>query len=106
MPFVLSFLGGIALRALEFLGKRLGQKVAGILVSVSGVLILTGLYFAVGYGIINTLLSYTPSFVVDAFALTIPDNVPICISAVVAIRTARWVYVNNYGTIIHNAYTS
>ena len=107
MPFVLAFLGGIALRALEFLTKYIGKRLAGLLVSGAGVLILSGLYFAVGYGIIHALLSFTPTFIDDAFALALPDhtNVMTCISAVIAIRTARWVYVKNFGLIMSNKAT-
>ncbi len=100
-----TFLISVFISLVGWLAKFVTKKVAIYLAATGSIMALSAGFYAVGYGLISTLLSYTPSYVDQALSLVMPNNVGTCFSVIVSTRVARWVYVWNYQYIQMNAMT-
>lgn len=87
-----SFLGSVFSSLVSFFMSYMSKRIAIVLAVVSAIAVLTTAFFIAIYTLVSTLVSVAPTFVVQAWSLLVPDNLPALVSACLTARVLRWVY--------------
>lgn len=92
IPWLATILGSLFAALLSFFVKFVSKKFALTAAFVAGSLMLFGVFFAVIWGLLQTLSYVAPTEVGMAFRSIIPNNFVACTGAYLTARIARWVY--------------
>lgn len=93
LPALAAFFGAIFAQIVAFLAQWFTVKTAMQLGIVAAVVSLTvGLFITVKTLITGIAVVAPPQFT-QAMSLIIPDNLPLCISAIVSANIVRWVWI-------------
>ena len=95
MPLILwlgSLLGSLFTGLVGAFAAYMTKRLAIVLAVVAAIAALTTGFFLALYGIASGLATVAPSFVVLAWSLFVPSNLPVLISAALTVRVMRWAY--------------
>lgn len=93
LPALVSFLAGVFGSIVAFFAKWLTANLAMRLTVIASITSLTGLAFLALKALIDSLIVITPDFFAQAASMVIPDNAPLCISAVFSAHIVRYIWV-------------
>lgn len=93
LPALAAFFGGLFAQLVGFLAQWFTVKTATQLGIVTAVVTLTvGLFVAIKTLLFSIAIISPPEFG-QAMSLIIPNNLPICMSAIVSANVVRWVWI-------------
>ncbi len=87
-----SFLGSVFSALVTFFMSYLSKRIAIVLAVISAIAALTTAFFIAIYALVSTMVAVAPAFVVQAWSLLVPDNLPALVAACLTARVMRWVY--------------
>ena len=88
---LLSALGSAVVSALGYFSAWSAKRIALVAAGVAAIALAVGVFVSVVESAITSVAVAMPSEVQTAF-LIVPDNVSTCVTAIVTVHVARWVY--------------
>lgn len=88
---LLSGMGSAIVSALGYFSAWSAKRIALVAAGVAAIAIAVGVFVSVVESAISSVAVTMPTEIQTAF-LIVPDNVAACITAIVTVHVARWVY--------------
>ncbi|MFO1436452.1 MAG: DUF5455 family protein [Gammaproteobacteria bacterium] len=95
MPVLAQLLVGLFGGLVDFFAKFVTKKVALMAAFVAAFVAFSAAFIATVAGIASAIVPSVPTWLSVPLTWAVPSNVTACLSAYVAARAARWVYVAN-----------
>lgn len=92
LPWLASIIVGITSAFVGWLFKFATKRFAIVLLAVALLSTITAAFYAAIQALLSGLTSSLPDFFNIAAGWVIPENAPVCISAVLSAHAIRWVY--------------
>jgi len=91
LPWLASFLGSIFFGLASFLTQHITRKFALVIAAITALGTLTAAFFAVLYGLIQSIHVVMPSYIAQ-FAFLLPSNFEACLAVALSAKTFAWAY--------------
>lgn len=92
IPFLASVLGSLFGGILTFFANYLTKKLALTAAFITASLALFAVFFAVCWSTMQGIIYSSPPELSLALRFIVPSNAPACLSAMLTVSVARWVY--------------
>ena len=95
MPIILwlaSLLGSLFSGLVAAFAAYMTKRLAIVLAVIAAIATLTTAFFLALYAIASGIATVAPPFVIVAWSLFVPSNLPVLISAALTVRVMRWAY--------------
>lgn len=92
IPWLATILGSLFAGLLQFFVTYLSKKLALTAAFITASIALFAVFFAVCWSTMQGIIYASPPELAYALRFIVPSNAPACLSAMLTVNVARWVY--------------
>lgn len=92
IPWLAAVLGGLFSGLIVFFAKYLSKRLALTAAFIAASIALFSVFFAACFGLLSAISVAAPPEISIAIRFFLPSNTDVCVGAIFAAKTARWVY--------------